>query len=57
MRPMDGSLISPGHRGIGNDHADALEPRIESLPGPELGRDQATKIQSHRHHHCRADHG
>ena len=47
MRPMDGSLISPSHRGIGDDYADALELRIGSFPGPELGRDQATKIQSH----------
>ena len=44
MRPMDGSLISSNHRGTGDDHADALEPQIESFPDPELGRDQATKI-------------
>ena len=44
MRPMDYSLISPGHRGIGDDHADVLEPQIGSFPDPELGRDQATKI-------------
>ena len=44
MRPMDYSLISPGHRGTGDNHAEAFEPQIGSFPDPERGQDQATKI-------------
>ena len=44
MRPMDDPLVSPGHPGTGDDHADAFEPRIGSFPDPEPGRDRATTI-------------